>query len=337
MAIAHFVREPFRDNCSDFVMARLHKQNSKIVIALGGNAIRSPHGEGKFEDQFKELEIFAESFKKIARQGHKIVITHGNGPQVGDILLQQDLSKDYVGSLPLSVCDAQTQGQIGFMIQQSILNSFRKSGIKKEVVTIVTQILVDKNDPAFQNPTKPIGPFYTPTEALEFKRKGIPMKEITYRSFRRVVASPRPKEIIEVEAIGELVSRGMIIIACGGGGIPITLKQGKYKPIDAVIDKDLASSLLAREIKADTLLILTDVKNVFLNFGESNQIALKGLKLKEAKKYFKEGQFPPGSMGPKIQAAIEFVEGGGRKAIIAHLRDFSSALAGKAGTVVLGK
>ncbi len=319
---------------------------SKIVIALGGNAIRSPRGSGRFEDQFRELEIFAESFKKIVRRGHKIVITHGNGPQVGDILLQQDLAKEHVNPLPLAVCDAQTQGQIGFMIQEAILNSFRKLGIKKEVVTIVTQILVDKNDPAFQNPTKPIGPFYTPIEALEFKRKGIPMKEITYRSFRRVVASPRPKEIIEVEAIGELVNQGMIIIACGGGGIPITLEREKYRPIDAVIDKDLASSLLAQEIKADILLILTNVKNAYLNFGKKNQCSLKNLTLKQAKKYLKEGQFPQGSMGPKIQASIDFIEAGGkprtkafgtvrgRKAIIAHLRDFSLALAGKAGTTI---
>lgn len=307
----------------------------KIVIALGGNAIRSPRGDGKFEDQFRELEIFAESFKKSVKKNYKIVITHGNGPQVGDILLQQDLSKEYVNPLPLSVCDAQTQGQIGFMIQQVILNAFQKSGIKKEIVTVVTQIVVDKKDPAFLNPTKPIGPFYTPGEAQEFKKKGIPMKEITYRSFRRVVASPRPKEIIEVEAIGELASRGMVIIACGGGGIPITMEKGKYKPIDAVIDKDLASSLLARGIGADIFLILTEVKNVFLNFGKSNQVALNSLKIKEAKQYLKEGQFPSGSMGPKIQAAIEFVEAGGKKAIIAHLRDFSLALAGKAGTEII--
>jgi len=307
----------------------------KLVVALGGNAIRSPYGGGKFEDQFKELEIFAKSFKKIVKKNYKIVITHGNGPQVGDILLQQDISKDYVNPLPLSVCDAQTQGQIGFMIQQSLLNSFKKVGIKKEVVTLVTQILVAKSDLAFKNPTKPIGPFYTPKEAQEFRKKGIPMKEITYRSFRRVVASPKPKEIIEVEAIGELVEQGMIIIACGGGGIPITVDKGKYKPIDAVIDKDLASSLLARTIGADIFLILTEVKNVFLNFGKPDQIPLNSLNLEQAKKYLKEGHFPPGSMGPKVEAAIEFVESTGKKAIIAHLRDFSLALVGRAGTQIV--
>ena len=185
----------------------------KIVIALGGNAIRSPRGDGKFESQFKELMIFADSLKKIVKKNHQIVITHGNGPQVGDILLQQDLSKDYVKPLPLAVCDAQTQGQIGFMLQQALLNSFQKSGIKKEVVTIITQILVDRNDSAFSNPTKPIGPFYTPGEAKEFRKKGIKMKEITYRSFRRVVASPRPKEILEIEAIKNLISQDMLVIA----------------------------------------------------------------------------------------------------------------------------
>ncbi|PIQ92867.1 MAG: carbamate kinase [Parcubacteria group bacterium CG11_big_fil_rev_8_21_14_0_20_39_14] len=311
----------------------------KIVIALGGNAIRSPRGDGKFESQFKELMIFADSLKKIVKKNHQIVITHGNGPQVGDILLQQDLSKDYVKPLPLAVCDAQTQGQIGFMLQQALLNSFQKSGIKKEVVTIITQILVDRNDSAFSNPTKPIGPFYTPGEAKEFRKKGIKMKEITYRSFRRVVASPRPKEILEIEAIKNLISQDMLVIACGGGGIPIVeiknqiSKIKNYKPIDAVIDKDLASSLLAREIGADILLILTDVKNVFLNFGKRNQIAFKTLTMEQAKRYLKEGQFPPGSMGPKVEAAVEFAERGGRT-IIAHLRDFSLALSGKAGTTI---
>lgn len=305
----------------------------KIVVALGGNAIRSPRGDGKFEDQFRELEIFANSLRKIIKK-YQIVITHGNGPQVGDILLQQDLSKDYVAPLPLAVCDAQTQGQIGFMISQVLLNTFQKFGIKKEVLTIVTQVLVKKLDKAFLNPQKPIGPFYTPNEAQELKRKGIPMKEITYRSWRRVVASPRPKEILEIEAIEKLVQQGMIIVACGGGGIPVIAERKKFKLIDAVIDKDLASSLLAQKIKADILLILTNVKNAYLNFGKKNQCSLKNLTLKQAKKYLKEGHFPAGSMGPKIEAAVEFLEKGGHKAIIAHLHDFLPALAGKAGTEI---
>ncbi len=306
----------------------------KLVIALGGNAIRSPEKDSRFDDQLKELAVFAESFKKIVKK-NQIVITHGNGPQVGDLLLQQELCKNYVRPLPLAVCVSQTQGQIGFMLSQTLLNAFRKAGTKKEVLTVVTQVLVDKNDPAFLNPTKPVGPFYSPSEARQLRKKGIPMKEISCRSWRRLVASPRPVEILEIEAIMELARRGMIIVACGGGGVPVTAESGKLKPIDAVIDKDLASSLLASRIKADAFLILTNVKNVFLDFGKKSEKAIKKMSVKEAKKYLKEGAFPAGSMGPKVGAAVEFIEQGGKKAIIAHLRDFLPALKGKAGTIIV--
>lgn len=306
----------------------------KLVIALGGNAIRSPEKDSHFEDQMKDLAVFAESLVKIAVK-NKIAITHGNGPQVGDLLLQQELCKNYVQPLPLAVCDAQTQGQIGFMISQTLLNAFRRAGIKKEVLTIVTQVLVNKNDPAFLNPTKPVGPFYSPTEARQLRKKGIPMKEVSYRSWRRLVASPRPVEILEVEAIAELVQKGMIIIACGGGGIPVVAEKGKFKPIDAVIDKDLASALLASGIKADIFLILTNVKKVFLNFGKKNQKAIEKMNVQQASKYLAEGAFPAGSMGPKVEAAVKFLKNGGKKAIIAHLRDFLPALKGGAGTIII--
>lgn len=308
-------------------------KTGKLVIALGGNAIRPPAKKSKFEDQLKELEIFARSFKKIVNK-YRIAITHGNGPQVGDILLQQELCKNYVSPLPLAVCDAQTQGQIGFMISSALLGAFQKSGIRKEVLTVVTQILVRRSDPAFLNPTKPVGPFYPPAEARQLRKKGILMKEISYRLWRRVVASPRPLEILEIEAIKGLVERGMIIVSCGGGGIPVIAEKGKLKSIDAVIDKDLASALLAQGIKADTLLILTNVKNVYLNFGEKNQEAIEKMSVREAKKYLSEGAFPAGSMGPKIEAVMKFLEGGGKKAVIAHLRDFLPALEGKAGTII---
>lgn len=311
-------------------------QKSKlIVIALGGNALNSPRGRGDYFEQLQNAEKAAKEIVKIINKGYKVVITHGNGPQVGNILLQQEYSKDYVAPLPLSVCGAESQGQIGTILSQAINNELKKKEIKARAIAIVTHVLVDKKDPAFQNPTKPIGPVYTPNEAKKLKKEEKIFKEIQIGAFRRVVPSPKPLEILEIEAIRGLLNANLIPIAVGGGGIPVVKKHRGIKLVDAVIDKDLASALLAYQLKADEFIILTDVPKVAINFGKKGQKWLDKLTLAQAKQYMAQGYFPSGSMGPKIKAAIEFIEKGGKKAVICHLRDLTLALAKKTGTQII--
>lgn len=310
-------------------------KSQKLVIALGGNAIKSPAGNAGYGKQFLAVEKSARNIAEAIKRGYSVVITHGNGPQVGDLLIQQEISKDYVAPMPLAVCVAETQAQIGLMIKQSLENELKRLKIKKDVIVSLTQVLIDPSDPAFRRPTKPIGPFYTPKEASRFKRKGITMKKIMAGAYRRVVASPAPKKIIEIETIKNLLKKGVVVVGAGGGGIPVTIKRGEIKIIDAVIDKDLASQVLASSLGADILIILTDVKGVALNFASHNQIWLDKINIKEARKYLKEGQFQAGSMGPKVEAAVRFIEKGGKKTIIAHLKDLLPALDGRAGTLIV--
>lgn len=309
-------------------------KNKKLVIAFGGNAIKSPAGNAGYRKQFLTVEKSARNIVEVIKRGYRVAITHGNGPQVGDLLIQQEVSKDYAEPMPLAVCVAQTQAQIGLMIKQALENELKRLKIKKDVAVALTQVLVDQSDPAFRHPTKPIGPFYTQKEASGFKRKGIAMRRIMAGAYRRVVASPVPKRIMEGEIIKNLFRKGVIVIGSGGGGIPVTMKRGEIKIVDAVIDKDLASQVLASSLEVDVLVILTDVRGVALNFASTKQIWLDKLTIKEAKKYLKEGQFQAGSMGPKIEAAVRFLEKGGKKAIIAHLKDLLPALDGKAGTII---
>lgn len=307
---------------------------TKILIALGGNALILPGERGTIEEQLSHLNNCTSHIARLAAEGHTIIITHGNGPTVGNLLLKNELAKDLVPPMPLYICDADSQGEIGYMIQQSLYNHLKKLSIPREIAVLSTQVLVDPKDPSFQNPTKPIGPYYTENQAMELIKKGWKMKKLK-EGYRRLVPSPIPKKIIESSIIEKLINQGVIVIAVGGGGIPvIETPDCDLRGIDAVIDKDLASSLLAREMKVELFLILTTVEKVYTDYRGKHQMPLEKLSIEQAKKYLKNGEFPQGSMGPKIQAAIEFIEGGGGKVIITLPRLLEKALKGMAGTTI---
>ena len=310
-------------------MARL-----RILVALGGNAISSQKSEGTAEEQFDNISRACKHLVGIIRHGHKIAITHGNGPQVGDILLKEELAKDVLPYMPLDVCVAESQGMIGYMIQQSLTNRLRREGIDRCVVTVLTQVVVDKNDKAFSNPTKPIGPFFRKEEAERFQREnGWHVVEDSHRGYRRVVASPNPLKIVEERAIKSLLETGNIVIAAGGGGIPVIQREnGDLDGVDVVSDKDLASSVLARDINAECLVMLTGVEHVYLNYRQTNERALDRLTISDAIRYLEEGHFLPGSMEPKVRAAINFLSWGGDMAIITSLDGVEEALKGRRGT-----
>ncbi len=304
----------------------------KAVVALGGNAIVGRDRRASIEQQFSATRKSMKSIVKMIKEGWHLVITHGNGPQVGAILLQQKMARSIVPPMPLHVCVSLTQGQIGYMIQNCLINELKKEGIKKDVATVITQVIVSKHDEAFKKPTKPIGPVYGEEEAKEL------MKSYTMGKYgdgyRMLVPSPEPISIVESEAIKNLMEAGVIVIAAGGGGIPVIAEDGILKGIDAVIDKDLAAEKLASQIKADVLLILSDVDFVYLNYGKEGQQELKNVSAKELEKYQKEGHFPAGSMGPKVEAAIRFVRNGGKETIITSIEKAWEALNGETGTHV---
>jgi len=309
------------------------RSSKKVVVALGGNAILQAGEKGSSEEQFNNIEKTCRQILEMVKRGFKVVITHGNGPQVGNILIQNKEARDIVPAMPLDVCGAESQGQIGYMIQQSLDNLFREMNLPYSATTIVTQVVVDREDPAFVHPTKPIGPFYTEKEAKEFMKKTQEeWREDSGRGWRRVVPSPEPIEIVEKEAIKILLERDIVVIACGGGGIPVIRKNRRLQGVEAVIDKDLAAERLAFDIKADIFMMLTSVPKVAINFGKSSQKNLDRMNLSQAKKYLKEGHFPPGSMGPKVRAAVKFVEWSGKYAIICSTEQVLDALEGKAGT-----
>lgn len=303
------------------------------VVAFGGNAIIRGDQKGTIEEQEKNTLDVCMNLIPLLERGYELVITHGNGPVVGNILQRNEAANQLFGIpiMPLDICVADSEGGIGYMLEMQMMNVLNEKGIKKQVVTLITQVEVDKKDPAFENPTKPIGKFYSKEEAEKFqKESGWVMKEdARKRGFRRVVPSPEPKTVIKKELIKNLVDAGNIVIACGGGGIPVYRHgDGHLEAIEAVIDKDLASSLLAREIGADAFFILTDVPKVAINFCRENQKDLDELTVSDAKRYLADGQFPSGSMGPKIQAAVEFVEAGGKKMIITEARELSNPNSG---------
>ncbi len=300
-----------------------------MILALGGNMIKKAKETGTFEQQYENVTESCNQIIKIIKQGWDIVITTGNGPQVGNLLLQQELLKDEIPPMPLDVCGALSQGEIGYLIQQILRNKLKKNKINKNVVTVITQVLVDKNDPEFTNPTKPIGPFY------KTKNNRYKMVYQTKKGWRRVVPSPDPKEIIEKEQIKDLIEDGDVAIACGGGGIPVIEKKGELFGVEGVIDKDLASERLAENLGIKTMMILTDVDNVYLNYEKPNQKKLEKVTLKELKKYQKENHFPKGSMGPKIEASIRLLEHGGEKVFITSPRLATKCLEGKAGTALI--
>lgn len=307
------------------------------VIALGGNAILKPGQSGTFAEQMANVELTCGQLAQMVLSGkYKIIITHGNGPQVGNILLQNEAGKDVAAPMPLDVCGAESQGQIGYMIQQALHNLLAANGRGDiPIATVVTQVVVDKNDPAFHSPTKPVGPFYSEAQAKELERtKGYHVREDAGRGWRRVVPSPNPLEIFEKEAIRQLVAARTIVVASGGGGIPVIKQDGRLVGVEAVIDKDLAGERLAEDVKAAIFLILTDVECVKLHYKTPQEEALSHVTLTEAKRYHGEGHFAKGSMEPKVRAAMRFVETGGEKAIITSLDHALDALEGKAGTTI---
>lgn len=309
---------------------------SRIVIALGGNALQSKDSAPTAEGQLGVVQKTCEYIADISCSGYEIAIVHGNGPQVGRILLASETAKEVTPAMPFDVCGAMSQGYIGYHIQQALKYALSKRNKNFPVLTVATQIQVDKDDRAFQNPTKPIGPFYSEEEAKALEEeKGYDMKEDAGRGWRRVVASPIPRKIVEIEAIKNLWDSS-IVISCGGGGIPVVENMdGTLEGVAAVIDKDFAAELLAEQVDADVLMILTEVEKVAINWGKPDQQNLDKLSLKDAVKYIEEGQFAPGSMLPKVEAAMKFVRAfPNKKAIITSLDKAIEALEGKTGTAV---
>ena len=305
-----------------------------MVIAVGGNALIKKNQQGTIYEQFANTRIFTESLIKIIEHGWDVVLTHGNGPQVGSILLQNEAGKDLTPAMPLGICVAESQGYIGYMIQQCVANALHKNSIEKDVVSLITQVIVSKDDPAMDNPTKPIGPYYDKKRAQELIADGYTVVEQS-KGWRIIVPSPDPLAIVEGTSIKKLLDNGVIVIAAGGGGMPVCQKSGwGYDGIEAVVDKDLSAERIAEAVHADVLMILSNVDFVYTDFGTTNQQALKHVSLSTIKKLFDQGQFPKGSMGPKILASIRFLEAGGLKAIIGHIDHGWEVLHHEKGTVI---
>lgn len=312
----------------------------KIVIALGGNALQEGNGAATAESQLEVVKKTSQHIADIIDAGYNVIIAHGNGPQVGRIVLQNEYASSITPAMPFDVCGAMSQGMIGYHIQQALKTVLKERNINRDVVTVITQVVVDKNDPAFLHPTKPIGPFYTKEEAEKIeKEKGYTFVEDSGRGYRRVVASPNPIEIAELNAVNCLVENGFIVVTVGGGGIPVIKDEnGNLTGTAAVIDKDLASERLGEDMDADILLILTAVENVYINYGKPDQLRLDTLSVEQARKYMNEGHFAPGSMKPKIEAACRFAASKkGRRAIITSLDKAVYALSGNAGTVIVNE
>lgn len=304
------------------------------IVSIGGNALIRMGEKGTIEEQFEHTRSAMAAVARIIDMGYNVVITHGNGPIVGYIVIQNEAAKDTIPPMPLYVCDADSEGGIGFVIQQTLYNRLKETGKHGNVVAVVTQVVVDGNDHAFSNPTKPIGPFYMKEEAeLLVRERGWVIKEDSNRGWRRVVPSPRPLRVVEARVIKMLADAGVIVIAAGGGGVPVVEhSDGTLEGVDAVIDKDLATSCLARDLGAELFINLTQIDRAYVNFGKSDQKGLDSITVEDARTYLKQGEFAPGSMGPKIEAAIEFIETGGKEVIITTPELIDEAMEGKAGT-----
>jgi len=305
------------------------------VVAIGGNSLRRAKELGKFEEQQAHATETCRGIAAILRHGYRVVLTHGNGPQVGEALLRSELAQDVLPTHNLDVCDAETEGSIGYLLQQTLDNVLHESGVSQKVVSIITQVIVDANDPAFLRPDKPIGPFYEKAEAVQKERLGWRMVEDSGRGWRRVVASPHPQRIHEIEAIRACLDAGFVVIAAGGGGIPVVRQAGQLKGSEAVIDKDRCSALLAMELGAELLVFSTGVTHAYLHFGKANEKPLFRVSWEEARAYLRQGEFAVGSMGPKVEAALRFLDFGGRRAIITAPEYMAAAVAGAAGTEIL--
>jgi len=316
-------------------MTQLSSNSRRIaVVALGGNAITREFEEGNITQQFANTRRSLVGVADLIEKGYLIALTHGNGPQVGNALIRVENARHLVPPTPLGVVVADLEGGMGYMIQQSLQNKLHKRGIARKVVTLVTQVIVDKNDPSIVNPTKFVGPFYQESQVAQLqKARGWNLKKDANRGYRRVVPSPIPLEIVEKETIKKLVLQGVIVIAAGGGGAPVYIEEdGTFEGIDGVIDKDRAAAILARDIGAQELYILTAVDRVALHFGTPQQQDLDVLHLNDARKYLQEGHFPKGSMGPKIEAAIAFLETGGEMVLITSIERMAQAIEGQTGT-----
>ena len=306
----------------------------KIVIAIGGNAITKEKEKGSFAEQMSNINDSMKAIIRLIKEGYRVILTHGNGPQVGNILIQNESAKKTVPPQPLDICVAKTQGQIGDMISRSLISSLKKEHIERDVITVLTHVEVSESDPAFKNPTKPVGPFFTKDEAEEMaSSKGYTMVEDSGRGYRRVVPSPMPLNIIEQKTINTLAENA-VVIAVGGGGIPVCMENDILKGVEAVIDKDYASALLASQINAEQLIILTGVKQVAVDFGKPEQRFLTAMTFDEAKNYMDSGQFPRGSMGPKIEAALNYLRNGGKRVTITDIDSLHDAARGLAGTSI---
>jgi len=308
----------------------------RVVIALGGNAIIKNYQRGTVYEQFANTRESLKDLPAIIRDGHAVVVTHGNGPQVGNILIRVEEAIDEAYELPLGVCVAESQGEMGYMIAQSLKNFLIQNNIDRDVAAILTQVIVDPDDPATFNPTKPIGPFLDEEGIEDLKARGIPYVDDAGRGFRRVVPSPIPLKVVEAPVIERLLDAGVLVVAVGGGGVPVYYDHRNcLEGVDAVVDKDYASEILAAELRADELIILTDVDKICINFRKPGQKKLGRLTTAEAKRFLAEGHFPPGSMGPKIRASIRFLEEhGGKRVVITSAERLGDAFRGKAGTIM---
>ena len=306
-----------------------------VVIALGGNALIKSGQKGTVYEQFANTREALSSVVELVKQGKQIVITHGNGLQVGNIVIRTEAALGKAYDVPLGVAVAESQGEIGYMMQQTLKNKLKAAGIEANVVTILTQVLVDKNDPQLSNPSKPIGPFYSKEEIDRVAGRGIKVVEDAGRGYRRVVPSPIPLDIVEKDIVKKLIENKVIVIAAGGGGMPVYLDEnGNLEGIDGVVDKDFATAVLAEKIGAKTMVILTGVEKVYLNFNKPEQKALDKISVKEAKQYLSEGHFAKGSMAPKIKASIQFLERSGVKVVITSINKLAEAMNGETGTTI---
>jgi len=304
------------------------------LIAFGGNALLPENQRGLQEEQMRNAQHAARLMVHIVRKGYQLIIVHGNGPQVGNLLIQMEEAVTKIPPFSLDVCDAMTEGSMGFMLEKAVVNELRTRSIDKEVATLITEVVVDKEDPAFVNPTKPVGPFYTKYRAQALaKEKKWTMVEDAGRGYRKVVPSPKPIDVVSKRVIRDLVCAGRIVIAAGGGGIPIIINgRGLFEGVEAVIDKDYVASLIAREVKVDLFIILTGIERVFLDFGTPQARPIEALTVEQAQEYLAQGQFPRGSMGPKIEAAIEYIQAGGKEVLITSASHLKAALLNRSGT-----
>jgi carbamate kinase len=313
----------------------MNEKKPNMLVSLGGNAILKHTEKGTAKEQFENVKKTSDYIVELLEEGYHIALTHGNGPQVGDILLAYECAKEFLPPMPLDVCGAESQGMIGYMFQLSLKNILKEKQIDKTVVTILTQTMIHPEDQELQNPSKPIGPFYTALEAAKLRKENNwTIEDDSGRGFRRLVPSPKPQGFVEAGCIKTLFDTGDLVIASGGGGIPVVQIDGVLKGIECVVDKDYAASELATLIRAEILLILTDVDKIALYYGTPHQKDLDRINIKQANQYLNDGHFPAGSMGPKVRSAIAFLKNGGEKVVVTSLENALDALRGEAGTII---